>query len=130
MKLILSIVCSMLVLQINVAAAEFYDPMRPPPYALNKLRLEQSKKNGPVKKAPGSEVKKATWVLSSILFSSQRQHAIINNRLVKKGDVIRGAKLIRVKPDSVRLLAKGKIIDLSLRKANQSIKKSLPERKL
>jgi len=130
MKFFISIYCSLMMLHVSVASAEFYDPMKPPPYAMNKFRLEKISKTSRVKKPQPGSKKIAPWVLSSILFSSQRKHAIINNKLVKKGDVIRGAKLIRLKPDSVRLSAKGKVIDLSLRKQFKSIKKSRTERKL
>ena len=114
-------------------SAEFFDPMRPPPLALKKFKLEKIKsqnKNKGTVSVQKNEKKPAPWVLSSILYSSQRKHAIINNKLVKQGEVIAGARLIRLKPDSVRLLAKGKVIDLSLRKSLKSIKKSSNGRKL
>ena len=113
--------------------AEFFDPMQPPPLALKKFKLEKIKsqnKNKGTVSVQKNEKKPAPWVLSSILYSSQRKHAIINNKLVKQGEVIAGARLIRLKPDSVRLLAKGKVIDLSLRKSLKSIKKSSNGRKL
>ncbi len=115
------------------ALAEFSDPMRPPEYALKKFRLEKIKKTKPVVKKSVQPVKKESWVLNSILYSSHRQHAIINNQLVKEGEIIKGAKVIRLKADSVRLLSKGKIIDLTLYDAQnkiKSIKKSLNEKRI
>jgi hypothetical protein len=113
-----------------VIAADFNDPMRPPPYALNKFRLEKLQLNKPQNQSKKiKQQKQSPWVLSSILFSRQRQHAIINNQLVKKGETIKGAKLIRLKPGSVRLLVNGKVIDLSLRKQLKTVKKSLSEKK-
>lgn len=112
-----------------VTTADFYDPMKPPPYALNKFRLEKIKFNSPVDVNKGKQ-KTSRWVLSSILYSKQRQHAIINNKLVKKGDVIKGAKLVRLRPDGVRLIAKGRVINLSLKHRYKSNKKSLNKRKL
>jgi len=107
--------------------------MRPPPYALEKFRIEKLKLNGSVNKKVIKPIKKVTWELNSILFSGQRKHAIINNQLVKKGEMIKGAKLIRLNHDSVQLLSKGKIIDLKIyadKKNFKSIKKSLSEKKI
>ena len=116
--------------------AEFYDPMRPPAYALKKFRLQKIK-NLPsaVKRQvkPKKAVKQLVFELHSILYSSHRQHAIINNQLLKKGDIINGAKLVSLKPDSVRLLSKGKFIDLKIFDSQpnfKSIKKSLNEKKI
>ncbi len=113
--------------------ADFNDPMRPPAYALEKFRLAKIKNTVTAPSTKVTPLKKESWVLTSILFSSQRQHAIINNKLVKKGDSIKGAKLISLKPDSVQLLSKGKIINLKIyeSRANfKSIKKSLHENKI
>lgn len=115
------------------AWAEFKDPMRPPAYALEKYRLMKIKNIRPVIDKKVTPKAKDTWVLNSILFSSQRQHAIINNQLVKKGEMIKGARLVLLKPEGVRLLAKGKYIDLRIHGAavsSGSIKKSLTEKKI
>ncbi len=113
----------------SVLASAFYDPMRPPAYALEKFRLEKIKNRPTNKSAVAKPKKKQGWVLNSILYSSQRQHAIINNKLVKKGDTISGAKLIRVEPQSVRLISRGKIIDLNLKSRYKSIRKSVGKKK-
>ncbi len=114
----------------SALATSFYDPMRPPAYAREKFRLEKIK-NKPSSNQPKVTAvkKKPAWVLNSILYSSERKHAIINNKLVKKGDFIAGAKLVRVEPQSVRLIAKGKIIDLSLKTRYKSIRKSVGKKK-
>jgi len=107
--------------------------MRPPAFALEKFRLLKIKQSNSLIKKSTKPLVKDVWVLNSILYSSQRQHAIINDQLVKKGETIKGAKLIRVKPDSVRLLAKGKFIDLKIygSKTNfKSIKKHITEQKI
>ncbi len=122
-----------LLISVQIAHAEFNDPMRPPAYALNKFRLEKLKNLPPAIKKPVKPVKKTVFELNSILYSADRQHAIINNQLVKKGGVIDGAKLVRLKPGSVRLLSKGKIIDLKIydNKSNfKTIRKSLNEKKI
>lgn len=108
--------------------AEFHDPMRPPAYALEKFNQEKNN-NRPVNKASDKSIKTRPWELNSILYSSQRKHAIINNKLLKKGDMIRGAKLVHLSPHSVRLIAKGKAINLSLRNRYQSIRKSHNKKK-
>ncbi len=114
----------------QLVAAEFHDPMKPPAFALNKFRIEKNKNNPKTTIAVVKNSKKDPWVLNSILYSSNRQHAIINNKLVRKGEVIAGAKLVSLKPNSVRLISRGKVVVLKLPNANQSIKKSLNEKKL
>ena len=125
----------------HVARADFIDPMKPPQFALNKLRLEKLKNSPAVKPVTSVKKKKSQqWILNSILYSSSRQHAIVNNKLVKKGGKVDGAKVLRVTSDSVSLRFKGKIINLKLNdlKARgltsgsgfKMIKKSLNEKKI
>ncbi len=103
-----------LIILVNTAQAQFYDPMQPPAYALRKLEQEKRKLNPAPSKAVGTKTTRSPWVLSSILFSPQRQSAIINDQLVKRGDLVAGAKIIKVSKDRVRLNKKGKIIELKL----------------
>ncbi len=126
MKVLGLFLCLLIVTQ--SVQAGLYDPMQPPPYALDKFRLEKLKKNRPVTGSKKTPEKKTAWVLSSILYSTQRKHAIINNKLVKKGDIINGARLVRLRPDSVRLNLKGKSIDLKLPGRMMSMKKPLAEK--
>ena len=115
---------------IVVQAQEYKDPMQPPAFALQKYRQAQNK-NKSVK--PVSTVKKPQpkpLQLRSILFSSVRKIAIIDDQLLKVGDVIRGAKLIKINKHGVRLLRKGKVINLSLTREFTAIKKSAVESKL
>lgn len=131
MKFWLLLIISLILTQ--SVRAEFNDPMRPPAYALKKFSLQKIKNKELAINKSAKPLKKDVWVLNSILYSSHRQHAIINNQLVKKGDMIKGAKLVRLKPDSVRLLSKGKAIDLKIYGSNadfKSIKKSLNEKKI
>jgi hypothetical protein len=123
------LLCGLLI-TFQLMAADFHDPMQPPAFALNKFRLEKIKNSPETGKVAARQQKQDPWVLNSILYSSKRQHAIINNRLVRKGEVIGGAKLVSVKPDSVRLISRGKVVVLKLPAASQSIKKSLNEKKL
>ena len=103
-----------LIVLVNTAQAQFHDPMQPPAYALRKMEQERRKQNPAPIKAVGEKVTRSPWVLSSILFSPQRQSAIINDQLVKRGDLVGGAKIIKVSKDRVRLKQKGKIIELKL----------------
>ena len=57
-------------------------------------------------------------VLNSVLYSSQRQLAVINNKVVKKGDRIDGAKVFSVQPGLVKLAYRGKVITLKVRAMN------------
>ncbi len=113
-------------------AAEIRDPMQPPAYALQKFRQDRWKKaNTGVKKA--AVVKKTVakpMRLTSILFSSERKIAIIDDQALSVGDAIRHAKLIQINKDSVRLLKKGKFIDLLLNGESSAIKKIIIKRKL
>ena len=108
-------------------AQDFSDPMRPPPLALQKYRLEKLKNQPPAKMITGVNAKKPSWELNSILLSEQRQHAIINNTLVRKGGMVNGAKLVKIEPGSVRLIRRGKVIKLSLPAKTQTVKKSRNE---
>ncbi len=113
------------------AYAEYYDPMQPPAYALQKMKAAKAAKNPQRGKPPVDKAARVEpWVLSSILYSPGRKHAIINNQVVRKGEVIRGARLVRLQPDAVRLQLNDRYIDLSLRKGNGAIKKSSQGRKI
>ncbi|MEE8366270.1 MAG: hypothetical protein V3R76_10815 [Gammaproteobacteria bacterium] len=113
-------------------AAEIRDPMEPPAYALQKFRQAKWKKaNTGVKKA--SVVKKTAakpMQLTSILYSPERKIAIIDDQTLRVGDAIRNAKLIKINKGSVRLMKKGKFIDLLLNDELTAIKKITIERKL
>ena len=61
------------------------DPMRPP-------MVSTSAKQA----APG-------WVLNSVLISDERHVAVINQRPVRVGDKINGARVLAIYPDRVRL---------------------------
>lgn len=111
-------------------AEEFKDPMQPPPYAVYKMRLEKQRDVPPTAQNKSAAQTAPTWELNSILYSSQRRHAIINNKLVRQGDTVDGAKLVRLRPDSARLIAKSKVIDLKLSTRAASIKKIAKENEL
>ena len=120
--------------QIPIAqAAEIRDPMEPPAFALQKFREAKWKKNANRVVKKKTVVKKAAvkpMRLTSILFSPERKVAIIDDQTLKVGDVIRNAKLIKINKHNVRLMKKGKIIDLVLNDDLTAIKKISVESKL
>lgn len=68
------------------------------------------------KEAPILETQKhpaSPWVLNGIFFSDNQGYALINNRILKEGDVIEGAKVVRVTLEGVELESEGKVVELS-----------------
>lgn len=118
--------CFLLLFVVGLAAeAQLPDPMKPPAFALRKYQLELASQAGLKNKtaqaaSKKTEKEKVTWKLSSILVSGVRSHAIINDRLVKNGDTINGAKVIRIDAKTVSLTKQGKTILLSLESATES----------
>ena len=55
----------------------------------------------------------ASFVLNGVFFSGNEGYALINNRLVKKGDKIDGVTVVGIALDEVDLEAEGSIIKLS-----------------
>lgn len=131
-KVFLIILALMIIPFSVVRAEEIRDPMQPPAFALEKYRQAKFKNRvKPVKtgvKAQKPVVKPLK--LTSILYSSDRKIAIIDDRMLRVGDTIRSAKLVRIDRDSARLLKKGKIIELKLTSDLSVIKKTPSESKL
>ncbi|MBI4708577.1 MAG: hypothetical protein HY761_11760 [Candidatus Omnitrophica bacterium] len=65
--------------------------------------------NQPVLKAPASQA----LVLNGVFLADNQWHALINNQIVKKGEVINGATLKSVSLQEVELENQGSIIKLS-----------------
>jgi len=53
--------------------------------------------------------------LSGILYDKQKPLAIINERIVGKGALIKGAKLLEIQPNYVRFSLKGKEFKLKIK---------------
>ena len=66
-----------------------------------------------VKTAPLST---PVWHLSGIVYNSQTQLAIINNRPVRAGDVVNNAKVVSIKAKTVTLEHKGTLLTLTVTK--------------
>lgn len=108
-------------------AQELRDPMQPPPFALQKFReakwAKQPKKPQVVKEKPVQ----APMRLTEIIYSKDRQVAIIDDQLVVVGDKIRDARLVKLTRESARLVRKGKVITLSLNNDLPAIRKKAVE---
>ena len=115
-----------------VQAEEIRDPMRPPAFALKKFQQAKNKNKG---KSINTGVKLGKPAakplrLTSILYSAGRKIAIIDDRMLRVGDTIRNAKVVRINRNSARLLQKGKFIELKLNNVSSAIKKTPSERNL
>jgi hypothetical protein len=54
-----------------------------------------------------------TFVLNGVFFSGEEGYALINNRIVRKGDKIDGATVVGIALNEVELEAEGSVIRLS-----------------
>ncbi len=108
------------------SAAELRDPMRPPPFALEKFRLAKLAKQPKPKTAAPKESPKPLQ-LTSILISKDRRIAIIDDQMLAVGDRIRGARLVALTRESARLVRQGKVINLSLGNDASAIRKKAVE---
>ena len=112
------------------ATEQLRDPMQPPALALQKKRAAEAAKNPkPVAKKVEAKPPKPL-VLQSIIFSTARQIAIINDLPLVSGESIAGARVVSIKADRVTLLRKGKKLELMLDSDSQAINKTRPKSKL
>jgi len=120
-------IASLLMLQFGPGqAAEIRDPMQPPEYALKKFRLAKNKNSAKtVVRVKKPEVK--AMKLTSIIHSPTRKIAIIDNQMLSVGATINGAKLVKIDKHGVRLVRRGKVINLRLPDNLTAIKKTLVE---
>lgn len=109
------------------------NPMRPPEFAL--LKYQQAKdKEKPKAVAIKKIVVKPTVVnskplkLTSILYSTNRKIAIIDNKMVKVGGDVNGARLINIEKDHVNLIKNGKAIKLLLSNQSANIQKIIVQK--
>jgi len=86
------------------ASASQEDPTRPPSANVVTQRPAVMKKTT------------TRWVLSSTLVSTGRRSAVINNRVVSRGDRINGAVVMDIQPARVRLRTRGREITLLMLK--------------
>jgi hypothetical protein len=103
------------------SAQELRDPMQPPPLALQKYR--EAKWAANPRPARTAKPKAEPLRLTSIIYSTERKLAIIDDQLLGIGDRIRGAELVGLTRSSARLVRKGKVINLNLGTELTAIKK-------
>ncbi len=108
----------------SVNAAELRDPMQPPPLALRKMRQAVAATQPQVVKPKADQPKPKPLQLTSILFSSDRKIAIIDDQMLQVGDRIGNARLVRLTRDSARLVRNGRTINLSLDEDVGAIRRS------
>ena len=85
-------------LYLNAMAAS--DPMKPPQFA--PAAVEKS------------TVKKTSFTLQQIKMSQNGASAVINGNLVKEGDIVSGARVVKITSDKVVLKYRQKLKTLSL----------------
>ena len=131
-RIITTYICVVLLLSLGffgvgaiASAEELRDPMQPPPFALQKFRQAKWAKQPRPSKPKVVKPRPRPLQLTSILYSSERKIAIIDDQMLRVGDRIRDAKLIGLTRDTARLLRKGKVIKLSL--GNAAIRKKAVE---
>jgi MSHA biogenesis protein MshK len=95
-----TLVLILLLLLLNTAVGADRDPMRPP------------------MTGPTVSKEKPSWVLNSVLFSDERHVAVINQRPVRVGDKINGARVLAIYPDKVRLSKADKTFHIKLQSLN------------
>ncbi len=109
------------------SAAELRDPMQPPPFALQKFRQAKWANQPRPSKPKVAKPKPRPLQLTSILYSSERKIAIIDDQMLSVGDRIRDARLVGLTRDTARLVRKGKVINLSLGNDITAIRKKAVE---
>jgi hypothetical protein len=104
------------------------NPMQPPAFALKQYQQEKDKNKPKVVVVEKKRVKLKPLLLTSILYSSTRKIAIINEKMLNVSDTINGAKLVSIKKNSVRLVRNGKAINLSLLNQSKHIHKTVVQK--
>jgi hypothetical protein len=117
-----------LLLTANEAHNPINDPMRPPAFALQKYQQAKNKNKPKVVAVQRNSVKSKALKLTSILYSSTRKIAIIDEKMLSVGDSINGARLVSVKKDSARLIKNGKTISLRLSNQSKNIRKTVVQK--
>lgn len=97
----------MLAIAIPVFAAEFKDPTRPPWYATQPV-------TGLVTQDRLQLGYADSWVLSSTLISGTQKLAMINGRLLGKGDKVGNMTVVDIRPDKAVLRIDNENIEIML----------------
>ncbi len=104
LKKIQSIVIIITLLLVMPLQAALEDPTRPPATTITSK--------------PSDKTQRPRWILTSTLISTQRRAAVINNKVVSRGEHINGAKIISIQPSAVQLRIGRRDITLMMLKKN------------
>jgi hypothetical protein len=117
----------------SLISTSISNPMRPPKLALDKYQ-QAIIKSKPKTVVVNKEVVKPKVVklkplkLTSILYSSTRKVAIIDEKLLNVGDHINGARLVKIEKNNVYLISNGKTINLPLSNQSTNIQKTVVQK--
>jgi hypothetical protein len=117
----------------SLISTSISNPMRPPKLALDKYQ-QAIIKSKPKTVVVNKEVVKPKVVklkplkLTSILYSSTRKVAIIDEKLLNVGDHINGARLVKIEKNNVYLISSGKTINLPLSNQSTNIQKTVVQK--
>lgn len=93
---------------------QLVDPMRP-------LRYQAPAPATSIEKTIQKQVDTTAWQLTAVLVSAERSVAVINGKLLQKGENLKGYRLVKILPDKVLLKNKDEKIILS--RAGTGLKK-------
>jgi len=103
-------------LGVLLAINSFKSPADSPPVLETAAKIEASQHLFPPKETnAAAPLNLSGFRLSGILYDKQKPLAIINERIVGKGALIKGAKLLEIQPNHVRLSLKGKEFKLKIK---------------
>ncbi|MCW8824953.1 MAG: hypothetical protein OQK78_00875 [Gammaproteobacteria bacterium] len=103
----LTFLCMLLAIPFSADAAEQVDPMRPDDQSIVKSTNTGSGAKAATKSSPQISL----WI-QSIQIGEDERSANISGKLVKVGDKIRGAQVIAIEHNQVRLRRGGELIKL------------------
>jgi type II secretory pathway component PulC len=72
--------------------------------SVDKVKINDTKKESP-----------ASLVLNGVFSAKNQSYALVNNQIVKEGDIIEGATVKRIEPRGVELEKSGQVIKLSIK---------------
>jgi MSHA biogenesis protein MshK len=97
------------VLMISLTSQSAQDPMRPPSWMSNR--------SAPV------VINTDNLELQQILISTNRKLAIINESVVKEGEIIAGAKILKITKQWVKVKRQGRILTLKISPATKEYRR-------
>ncbi|MBU3933131.1 MAG: general secretion pathway protein GspB [Candidatus Omnitrophica bacterium] len=103
-------------LGVLLAVNSFKSPADSPPVLETAAKIEASQRLFPPKETDAiTPLNLSGFRLSGILYDEQKPLAIINERVVGKGALVKGARLLEIQPNYVRLSLEGKEFKLKVK---------------